>query len=302
MVATSGLIPPLGGFLFFFMGLTSAVPTIPRETLAIRQATTFASVAARSPIPTASIIATETNLAGAINGCTSVSLLVYTDASSTVSTDTLCIGSRFPISTDSAMASSQAALASSLEPVSVPASGCAIGTKHDGSNQGYCTCAGSGTASASSVSTILGYSKGTLTTACDTGTGSLPTGYVEVPEISAANGAKWLWADPPSFDVAGNCTSGDTLDPRCWEALWMDDYVKWWWGAFNHTCSQNMTFAGCFYQSMTPYSTSDCSILPVQNPSPCTKPDWKDFRGKWNDVRNLYVAVSSFCPVSCLLY
>ena len=239
---------------------------LPRRTLAVRQATGSAAgvaastgfpgpysnsssstgsagVAASSGFPrsksssstdsssitgTPKIIATETNMAGAINGCTSVSLLVYTDASKTVSTDTICIGSRFPISTDSALASADAARDSSLMPISAPASGCAIGTKHDGSNQGYCTCAGSGTTSASSVSTILGYYRGNLTTACNTGKGSLPTGYVEVPEISLDSLNIGIWATPPDSAVAGNCTTAETLDPRCWEALWMDDYVKWW--------------------------------------------------------------------------
>lgn len=88
---------------------------------------------------------------------------------------------------------------SSLAPVSAPALGCAIGTDElDGSNTQYCTCAGVETASASRVSTILGFASGELTTVCNTGPGSLPTGYVEVPAVTDENGEQ-LWAQTPAL-------------------------------------------------------------------------------------------------------
>jgi hypothetical protein len=230
MVATNSLIRAVA--LLCLMGFTNAGPAmpLPRQTTAPSATTTTTSSNSTPSGP--SIIATETNLAGAINGCTSVSLIVQIGPgpSSSVSTDTICIGSRYPISTNAAVGNAFAAGVSASRPVSVPASGCAIGTKNDGSNQGYCTCAGSGSASASNVSTILGYYRRNLTTACDTGAGSLPTNYVEVPEITDQpnGGTHPTWANPPSDSVAGNCTTAETLDIRCWVALDMDEYVKWW--------------------------------------------------------------------------
>jgi hypothetical protein len=140
----------------------------------------------------------------------------------------------------------------------------------------------------------------TLTTACDTGAGSLPTDYVEVPAINEANGGKDLWALPPSDDVGGNCANGEVLDPRCWDALDMDDYVKWWWGAFQHDCDGKTGFAQCFYIASTSLSPADCSNFGT----PCGYPSWGSFKGTWNDVRNFYVAVSDFIliPVSYCAY
>ena len=301
MVAINSLFPHLAAVLLF-TGSTGAIPAnvLPRRTLDVRAATTSAGTvtsAASASGTTAGpkIVFTETNNAGAINGCTSTSLVPYTDSNNVASTDTVCVGSRFPISTNSKIASSEAAIVSSLVPVAVPDQGCAIGTKHDGSNQGYCTCAGSGSASASSVSTILAYSSGNLTTVCNTGAGSVPTNYVEVPEIKTEDitAQHPIWANSPTDAVAGNCTSADILDARCWEALNMDDYVKWWWGAFNSTC-EGTQFAECFYKVMTPYSPSDCSILAVDGP--CRQPAWADFKNNWNGVRNAYVAVSHPIP------
>jgi hypothetical protein len=139
------------------------------------------------------------------------------------------------------------------------------------------------------VSTVLAYSRGNLTTACSTSGFSLPTDYVEVPEITET--AKELWAQPPADDVAGNCTTGEVLDMRCWEAMDMDEYVKWWWGAFNGTC-EGKAFAQCFYIAMTPFSNVDCSIFDLNSPCAGSVPEYNYFQDKWNGVRNYYVAVS----------
>lgn len=305
MVAINSLIPQLAAVLLFTRS-TTAIPAnaLPRRTLDIRAAATSSGTAtgvasSSGTTPAPKIVYTETNNAGAVNGCTSTSLIPYTDSNNVASTDTICVGGRFPISTNANAASSYAALVSSLVPVSVPDSGCAIGTKHDGSNEGYCTCAGSGKASASSVSTILAYSSGNLTTVCNTGAVSVPTNYVEVPEIKTepSDAQHPIWADAPSDAVAGNCTQADILDARCWEALQMDAYVKWWWGAFNGSC-EGTQFAQCFYKLMTPYSPSDCSILAVD--APCKQPAWIDFKDQWNGVRNAYVAVSH--PTRTFIY
>lgn len=69
----------------------------------------------------------------------------------------------------------------------------------------------------------------------------------------------------------------------------MDEYVSWWWTAFKDNCD-GKAFAECFYIAMTPYAPADCSIFGGK----CNAPDWDDFKGKWNDVRNAYVAVSQY--------
>lgn len=219
-----------------------------------------------------------TDRGGVVDGCTSVATNVEYSQ-----TEVDCIGTEVIISTVAAMASafaSQRSKASAAKITSAPNTGCAIGTHWDDTGDQYCTCAGVGTMSASSVSTLIGYSRGTVTTACS----ALPTGYVHVPPIRGPSLANWgLWATPSSH----SCSSAEVLRPECWGLLYMDEYVSWWWTAFKDNCD-GKAFAECFYIAMTPYAPADCSIFGGK----CNAPDWDDFKGKWNDVRNAYVAVS----------
>jgi hypothetical protein len=173
-----------------------------------------------------------TNMAGIVQVCTKFKTQTINGKSTEI-----CIGAGGGISTVTSIYTSWQSEASALAPITAPSSGCANFTSADGADQRmYCTCAGSGGKSASQVNTILGFSSGTMTTACNTGAGSLPTGYVEVPDILQSNAIHGeAWATPPAAAVSGNCTNANTLDPRCWDALDMDEYVKWWWGAFKDT-------------------------------------------------------------------
>jgi hypothetical protein len=287
--------------------LGRASPT--RNPLAPRTATASVSAApssttTNSASQTTSFITTETNLAGAVIGCTSVSTLLITDGDThSVSSSLVCIGAGVPLSTDGGAASSWGGQVSSLVPVSAPATGCSTLTPQPGGTQDsglYCTCAGGGestSAPPSSVPTILGFSRGTLTTACST-VSALPTDYVEVPQIALdiGNSNQTQWTLPPS----GDCVNGEVLNPLCWAALDLDEYVSWWMSAFKNNC-ENQPFAVCFFIASggTGLSPSNCNL---EN-NECIAPAWDDFKGKWNGVRNFYVAVSPplcICTSSCL--
>jgi hypothetical protein len=144
----------------------------------------------------------------------------------------------------------------------------------------------------------MGYSSRTLSAYCNTGSSSLPTGYVEVPDISVGSAMKYVWAMPPSGTIDKNCTTGEPLDPGCWNALNLDSYVTWWWENFQHTCDGD-AFAKCFFRAMTPYTGADYSILNTN--SPCQAPQWTDFKDTWNGVESFSVAVSIFLLTAFLL-
>ena len=235
MVATNTLnVPPLTSILLFLIVSAHAIPTQPlpiaTQTIPISARADTNATATAAP----TFLSTDTDNAGHVYGCTSLSSRLHTSGAS-VSTEAWCVGGGPYLSTVTAAASSWASKISAIQPISAPASGCATGTKQDGSGEVYCTCAGGADPSASppsSVGTILGFSSGTLTTACATA-GALPTGYVEVPPINYESGKKDFWALPPEASV-GKCTSGEVLDPQCWESLNLDLYVKWWWPAFKN--------------------------------------------------------------------
>jgi len=236
-----------------------------------------------------SFVSTETDNAGHVRDCTALST-IKGDGGKALAT--VCDGPGIIESTNTVLLNSWTSGLSTILSASAPSDGsCIVATSRDGSGNQYCTCGGGGSASASMQSTKLAYSRGTLTTACNT----VPTGYVEVPEINEANGAKEFWAKPPSDAVAGNCTTGEKIDSRCWEALDLEEYVDWWWGAFQHNCDDS-AFAECFYIAMTPYAPYDCSTLHPNGHCVGTAPKWSDFSGKWNDVRNFYVTVSKLWP------
>lgn len=172
-----------------------------------------------------------------------------------------------------------------MAPVSAPSDGCTIVNANDGTDNKYCTCAGGSTpTAASSVSTILGYSAGTLITACNTPR-ALPTDYVEVPPIAYGEVAadNQLWTDPPS----GNCTDGNVLREECWDLLSLDQYLEWWEPAFEGHCD-GVRFSECFFIAMTTLAPTNCTQIDGN----CPTATWDPFISEWNGVRNFYVAVS----------